>query len=257
MTPEQLATALAGLKEDLNKSFEEKLTAQQTQFEEKLKPVNDIQATLEQARKNQAEAQERQRQAEAAKGQQGWKPSTWDDIPALVDKRAGEIAQKTLEARDQAIQQREQKRLDEEAELERQLDNSLIQLERSGYLPPVGNPNDYNDPGVAARRELMSAAEHMSTMELDKVADTLSELHRNNMVFDSSTKRYISAEDSLTPLPGKYAPVGNSSVSAPSTSFAGPTAAELRGSSMDDLIALAERRGYGPAPRNTPQDPGF
>jgi len=244
--------AIASLKTDLEKSFNDRLAAVTADLDTRLQPVTEIQQTLEQARKNQLEVQQRQ---EAA-NRPGWKPTTWDDIPKLVDERAQEIAKKTLADRDQTALRQQQDREREEAELEAQLDRSLASLEQSGYLPKIGNPNDRNDPGVAARRELMSAAETMRTMELDRVADTLTQMHRNNMIFDSATKSYISAENSLAPLPGKYAPVGNSSVSSPNTSFATPSTRDIRNSSMDDLIALAERRGYGPVPTSVLDQPG-
>lgn len=244
--------AIQSLKTDLDKSISDKLAAVTTDLDARLKPVEDMQQTLEQARKNQLEIQRRQ---EAA-NQPGWKPTSWDDIPKLVDERAQEIARKTLESREQEAQRRQETRDREEAELEAQLDRSLDQLEQVGYLPKINNPNDYNDPGVAARRELMSAAETMGTMELDKVADNLSQMHRNNIVFDPRTKTYVSAEGTLAPLPGKYAPVGNSSVTSPSSSFTPPTVRELRNSSMDDLIAAAERRGFGPVPTSVLDQPG-
>lgn len=243
--------AINSMKADLQKTFSEQLEAQKTEFEDKFKAVDSINNTLEQARQAQLEAAHRQAQQQ----QQGWTPKTWDEIPQLVDKRATEIAQKTLEERDRQAQAEAQRQSTEEAVLEADIDKSLQLLEQGGYLPAVSNPNDYNDPGVSARRELLGAAAYMGTPELDKVAKDLTVHHQNNMIFDPQTKSYVSAEGSLAPLPGKFAPVGNSSVNSPSA-FNGPTTRELRNMSMDDLAALADRRGYGPVPTSVLNQPG-
>lgn len=251
LQPQDNAAVLAAinaLKTDLQKDFSERLDSQKSEFEEKFKAVDNISQTLEQARQAQVAAQQRQQQ-------QGWAPKSWDEIPQLVEQKASEIASKTLEERDRKQQADEQRRQAEEATLEADIDKSLELLEKSGYLPQIGNPNDYNDPGVSARRELLGAASFMGTPELDKVAETLTQLHRQNLVFNPQTKSYDTADNSLAPLPGKFAPVGNSSVSSPSM-FNGPSARELRNMSMDDLVQLAERRGYGPAPRSVVDQPG-
>lgn len=243
--------AIQAMKTDIDKTLTDRLEAQDNKFEDKFKTVDSINDTLEAARKAQLEATQRQQQAQ----QPQWAPKTWDEIPKMVDQRAEEIAKKALEARDNAERNKLDRQANEERQMEAEIDKSLQALEQSGYLPSVGNPNDYNDPGVAARRELLGAASHMGTPELDKVADTLTQLHRQDMLFDTKTKTYISADNSLAPLPGKFSPVGNSSTSSPSR-FNGPSARDLRNSSMDDLVALAEQRGYGPVPTSVVDQPG-
>lgn len=255
MTPEQQAALLQSIndmKAEMQKTITDQQTALKSEFDERFKTVDTISETLERARQAQIAQQQQQQQTQQP---QGWIPKTWDEIPKLVESKAQEIAQKTLEARDKQADAEAQRRAAEEQALEADIDKSLQLLEQSGYLPQVGNPNDYNDPGVAARRELLGAASHMGTPELDKVADTLTQLHRQNLLFDPQTKSYVSAEGRLAPLPGKFAPVGNSSLSSPSQ-FNGPSARELRNMSMDDLTALAERRGYGPTPTSVLDQPG-
>jgi multidrug efflux pump subunit AcrA (membrane-fusion protein) len=243
--------AIASLKTDLSKEFSDRLDAQKAELEERIKPIDTISETLTKAQQAQREAAERQQQRE----QPGWTPKTWEEVQQMADARAAEQAKKIIEDRDQKAQTEAQRTANDEAQMEAEIDRSLQALEQSGYLPAVYNPNDYNDPGVAARRELLGAASHMGTPELDKVADTLTQLHRQNMLFDPQTKSYISAEGTLAPLPGKFAPVGNSSTSSPSR-FNAPSSRELRNSSMDDLIALAEQRGYGPVPTSVVDQPG-
>lgn len=246
-----LMAEIRALKTDINKTIEDKLEEQRTEFDEKFKTVDSINDTLDTARKQQEEVIARQRQQQ----QPAWVPKDWSEIPQMIDQRAAEIAKKTLEERDNKQTATERRKVEEEAQYEADIDRSLAKLETDGYLPQVYNPNDRNDPGVAARSELLHAAAYMGTLELDKVADTLTQMHRANMVFDPQTQAYISADNTLAPLPGKFAPVGNSSTNSPSR-FQGPTTRDLRHSSMDDLVVLAEQRGYGPVPTSVIDQPG-
>jgi multidrug efflux pump subunit AcrA (membrane-fusion protein) len=246
--------AIQGLKTDLEKSFNDRIEAQKTELEERLKPIDDISDTLEKARQSQLEAAQRQQELQRQQ-QPDYVPKTWEQVRQDAANDAYQRMDTERKQREQQQTAEAQRQVNEEAQMEAEIDRALQALEQNGYLPPVYNPNDFNDPGVAARRELLGAASHMGTPELDKVADTLTQMHRSNMLFDTQTKTYISAEGSLAPLPGKNAPVGNSSTSSPSR-FNGPTTRELRNASMDDLISLAEQRGYGPVPTSVVDQPG-
>lgn len=246
--------AIEALKTDIIGEVDKRFTDQGAALEERFKPVDEIQQTLEQARQNQIEAQKRQ---QAANPQPQWVPKSWDEIPQMITAEAQRIAKEELDRRDQAAQTAANRQSNEERELEKQIDDQLTNLERGGYLPPVGNPNDYNDPGVATRRELLAAASHMGTPELDKVALTLSELHKQNIAFNPQTKTYDNVAGSLTPLPGKFAPVGNGSARTPQ-SGGGPSYGDIHAArDFDSLIALAEQRGYGPVPTVSNNDTGF
>lgn len=246
--------AIQALKTDIVAEVDKRFTDQGAALEERFKPVDEIQQTLEAARQNQIEA-ERRRQA--ANPQPSWVPKSWDEIPAMVQTEAQRIAKETLDARDAATKAAADRQTNEERELEKQIDDQLTNLERGGYLPPVHNPNDFNDPGVATRRELLAAASFMGTPELDKVALSLSELHKQNIAFNPQTKTYENVAGSLTPLPGKFAPVGNGSARAPQ-SGGGPSYGDIHAArDFDSLIALAEQRGYGPVPTSTNNDTGF
>jgi hypothetical protein len=246
--------AIEALKTDIVSEVDKRFVDQGAALEERFKPVDEIQQTLEAARQNQIEAQRRQ---QAANPQPQWVPKSWDEIPAMIQTEAARIAKETIDARDQAAQTAATRQSNEERELESQIDSQLVALERGGYLPAVGNPNDYNDPGVATRRELLAAASHMGTPELDKVALTLAELHKQNIAFNPQTKTFDNVAGSLTPLPGKFAPVGNGSARAPQ-SGGGPSYGDIHAArDFDSLIALAEQRGYGPVPTSTNNDTGF
>lgn len=243
---DQLLQAIQALRTDLTADIDKRFQEQQSTFEERLKPVESIQETLDKARQQQEEALQRQQQQQ----QGAYKPQTWEQIRQDAANDAITKFRQEQEAKEAEERRTHELTAQEEAELERDIDNQLANLEKNGYLPRVGNPNDYNDPGVATRRELLAAAEYMGSPELDKVAVTLAQMHRSNMVFDPQTKTYRDATGTTTPLPGKFAPVGNSSTNSVS-SFTGPTARELHSMSMDELVNLAQVRGYGPVPTST------
>lgn len=244
--------AIQSLKTDITNEIDSRLQAQQEAFEERLKPVDSISQTLEEARKAQAEAQQRQQQQNS----QTYQPKTWDQVRQDA---ANDAYERMRQEREQERQQEERTRqltAQEEAELEGDIDRQLATLEKNGYLPPVGNPNDFNDPGVATRRELLQYAKYTGSPELVPLAESLSQLHKNNMVFDAQTQSFKDATGTTTPLPGKFAPVGNSSTNAPS-GWSGPSQAEIHNMSMDELTQLAQTRGYGPIPTTSYNETGF
>jgi len=249
---DDLLRAIKELKSDITTEMDKRFEQQQSTLEERFKPVEDIQQTLEQARQNQQQLVERQQQQQ----QTQWQPKSWDELMKRSSDMAYERIDHELKEQRQAEDRARQLTAKEEADLEADIDRQLNALEKSGYLPPVGNPNDYNDPGVATRRELLGAASHMGTPELDKVADTLAQMHKSNMIFDPQTKTYKDATGTVAPLPGKFAPVGNSSSHAPS-GWSGPSSAEIHSMSSDELIQLAQMRGYGPVPATSYNDTGF
>lgn len=244
--------AIQSLRGDITAEMDKRFQEQQSTLEERFKPVNDIQQTLEEARKNQQELVQRQQQQQ----QGNWQPKSWDEVVQKGAETAYERMERERQEREQTATRERELTAREEAELEADIDRQLSVLEQNGYLPKVSNPNDYNDPGVATRRELLGAASYMGTPELDKVANTLTEMHKNNLVFDVQTKTYKDATGTVTPLPGKFAPVGNSSTHAPS-GWSGPSAGEIHNMNMDELTQLAQMRGYGPVPTSTMNETGF
>jgi DNA segregation ATPase FtsK/SpoIIIE-like protein len=249
--PNQLLTAISGLKEDLVKEMDTRFAS----YDEKLSKVDDVSNILTEAQKAQQEEIKRRQAAQQA--QNPYAPQTYQQIRDDAVKLAME-EMKREQAAERAKQRREQEQMtQEERELDEQLDRDMDSLERAGYLPKRSNPNDYNDPGETARRELLSRAAYLETPNLAAIADELTQMHRNNVIWSAEKKSWESAENTLHPLPGKYAPVGNSSTTSGSPSFSGPTARELRTMSMSQLAAMAPQRGYGPAPATSSAELGF
>lgn len=243
MTNDQLTKMISDLQTNITTEIETRMSAQNAQIEDRLKPVTEIQQTLEQARQNQIEAQRRQQQ----QNQPAWTPKSWDEIPQMIQTEAERIAKKTLDDRDaqaRAIQDRENR---EEQELEAQIDRQIAALEQNGYIPRTVNPNDYNDPGVAAKRELLTYASYIGSPELSQVATQLAREHSRNQVWDSQTSSF-KEHNGLTPLPGKNAPVGMGGVNALGQPM-GPSYAQIHNArDLDSLVALSQQQGAGPLP---------
>lgn len=251
---DQVLQAIQALRTDITAEMDKRFQEQQSTLEERFKPVEEIQGTLEQARKNQEEAQERLYQQQQQ--QNPWQPKTWDDVIQRGSDLAYQRMEKERQDRESQEERTRQLTVQEEAEYEADLDRQLSELEKGGYLSPVGNANDFNDRGNSERRELLAAAAHMGTPDLKVVADNLSEHHKHNVFFDAETKTYKDATGTLTPLPGKYAPVGNSSGNSFS-GWSGPTQTQIHNMSMDELVSLSEMQGGGPVPTTTYRETGF
>lgn len=253
LTADQLKDAVGSLKEDIVKEMDTRFAT----YEDKFGKVDQISEILTSAQKAQQEELERQRQLKQQQEQSQYTPKSWDQVRQDAANDAYERMKQEQEAERQKQERERQIQTQEERDLDAQLDKDLATLERSGYLPPVHNANDYNDPGVTARRELLSRAAFLETPNLGAVADDLTMAHRANQIWNAEKKTWESAENTLHPLPGKFAPVGNSSINTPTSAFQGPSAAELRNMSMDQLVALAQQRGYGPVPTTSNSPTGF
>lgn len=243
--PQQLMSAISTLKDDLVKEMDTRFAA----YDEKFGKVDGIEEVLSKAQQAQeAERQRQEQQRQMQQQAQGYQPKSYEQIKNdAVNEAYNRIRQEDKDAQTKA-EREQQLRAQEEAELDAELQRDLDSLRKSGYLPAIGNPHDPNDPGKFAEDELISRAAALETPNIAEVANELAARHNNNEYWDVRTHSYKSAENILTPLPGKTAPVGDSSVNSPSASFQGPTVKEIRELSLQELAQLPMIRGYGPMP---------
>lgn len=163
-----------------------------------------------------------------------WKPKSWDDFPALAEQKASEAVQKVLDdakaAKDQADKA--------DQEISNEIDTQVASLEAKGKLPPVGNASDPNDPGRRARAELYGLASRMGTMNLEMVADTMTQLHSTGMHYDFKSNSW----QRTNPKPaGQIAPVGSSQGSGGAMGSEGPSYDTIH--KARSLSELARRAG--------------
>jgi len=134
---------------------------------------------------------------------EGWKPKTWDDIPAKseeVAKKVYEEEEKKKEA-DQIEAEEKKKAFNEE------FDRQLAEAETNGFIPAMKNAEDENDPGRVARREVVSMAVSMETLNLKNVSEMWKSLADQGIHFDVKSRKYIRSERTMD---GKSAPVASS-----------------------------------------------
>jgi regulator of replication initiation timing len=161
---------------------------------------------------------------------------TWDRVRNDWVKDATAVAEETVDRRlTEREELAEQERLANEnyvKELDAGWDKELDDAVKSGIIPPIKDINDFDDPGRKARRQIFGLAAVERTMNLTKVADTISELNKVGVEFDVNTGKYVQVK---TTAPGRFAPVGSSSgrsgVMAPKTI----SYQELHNSSIDEL----------------------
>lgn len=161
----------------------------------------------------------------------GWTPSTWDDIPKLVDEKATALFDKKLAEREAAEQAAVKAREDKDKAINEQFDKVLTELETAGKIPKVTNESDPADPGKQARKELYGIGVRFGTPDLKAAMDIKEALAQAGQAFDPTTQKIIK----VNPAPmGANAPVGSSSNSGANNS-GGPDYKTIHSLSMDQL----------------------
>ena len=143
-----------------------------------------------------------------------YQPKSWDDIP----KTAEDIAQQVYDRNEKARRDAEAKRQEEETaadkNVQKEINVQVEALEKAGTIPPIKDANNENDPGRMARREIFGLAADLGTTNLDKVAETLSNLNKQNIHYDFKSKKYLRTSGVN---PGQGSPIGSSGASAGSS----------------------------------------
>lgn len=115
----------------------------------------------------------------------------WGAVFEDVDKRAEAIVEQKMAERDQAAQQQNQQLSQQEQQNQQYIDATVNQLRQAGYLPPVTNQFDANDPGKQAENELLGYAVYgLGSTDLAKAASELKFRHDAGYRFDANTKQF-------------------------------------------------------------------
>ena len=166
-----------------------------------------------------------------------FQPKSWDDIP----KTAAEIAEQTYERKEKEKQDKvTQEKLEaEEADknIQKEIDTQMSALEKSGMIPPIKDAGDERDPGRSARRELFGMAADMGTTNLEKVAETMNELNKQNIHYDFKSKKYLRTDGAHV---GQDSPIGSSGRYSGSDADTGPSYKTIhKAKSLSELARLA------------------
>ncbi|UOF78680.1 eukaryotic translation initiation factor 3 [Caudoviricetes sp.] len=117
---------------------------------------------------------------------QTFDPQDWGDVQKFIQDEAQRIANETIT---NAVSQQEADRAAEQESMRQAdfaIDTAITQLTAQGYLPPIANPNDPNDPGKLAQTELFGYAISLGTDNLNAVAPNLYALHQSGYYYDTT-----------------------------------------------------------------------
>ena len=163
-----------------------------------------------------------------------WVPKTWDEIPALIEERATTKAteifnakvEEATNARNEAIkaEQVQKQQIDQEFE------KTIVILEKQGKIPAVKEPNNENDEGRAARRELFGLGIKYDSPNLMAMADLREQIHKQGLAYDPNTSDFVKINSTAY---GKTVPVGSVRTTAPAGGIDQKT---LRRLSMDQIV---------------------
>lgn len=135
------------------------------------------------------------------------RPRTWEEMrrfnDTLATKKAQEVVTQTLQ---QQQQQAEQTRVNE-ARANQEIDQTFNRLRLNGVLPAVQNPNDPNDPGKQAERELLGytvANGGQTPQDMLYAAPALFQRHQMGQFYDVKAGQMVQRRGMM---PGAGAPI--------------------------------------------------
>lgn len=109
---------------------------------------------------------------------------TGKQAEAIVDARLAELQQESVQTNEQLNQQEQQN--------QQYIDNTVNQLRQAGYLPPINNQFDANDPGKQAENELLGYAVYgVGSTDLVKAAQELKFRHDAGYKYDYNAKNWV------------------------------------------------------------------
>lgn len=164
-------------------------------------------------------------------------PQSWEQVDNYVGEAIQKGVQQGIQEFTQSLQDKNDQAKQANDQVNAELDAQVADLERTGALPPITNPNDRNDPGRIYRRELYGAAAKLGTTDLKAVATlTLAPLHAQGKMYDPISDSTI---DYSPAIPGAQAPIGSSTATTGMNTGA-PSYADIhKARSFDELRARA------------------
>lgn len=162
------------------------------------------------------------------------RPRSWEDMRKATEiqatKKAQEIVTQTMQQQQQQAVQAQQ----QEQQANMAIDQTFNRLRLSGVLPPVGNPNDPNDPGKQAETELLAFTLAMggkSAEDMVYAAPTLIQRHQAGQYYDVKSRQIVqrrgASAAAMAPIAGGMPTVGQY------TQSGGPTQSQLAMASRD------------------------
>ncbi len=171
---------------------------------------------------------------------QHFRPKTWDEIPQNAKEIAEQVIDNRLEEQRLAQEEAQQAKENEAKQLDNVINGQIAELEKSGAIPKIENPNDENDKGRSARRELFGLAARVGTMNLQKAHEVVDILHKSGYTYDARADNFKGAFVKSETTPQGY----NSPVAGTKSSFSSsdkPSYEQIQnaGGSLDKLLSMA------------------
>lgn len=166
-----------------------------------------------------------------------WQPKTWDEFPEMAKKAAREVYEETTRQLQQEQEEYTKAEQEELKRIDKEFDQILSNLEQKNIIPRVTNPNDPNDPGRVARKEIFAMGVNMNSTNLEEVAKTRNILSKEGYSFNSESGEMEKTDKRPTPY-GKTAPVGSSG--GGNSGGSGISYKDIHNLSMDELVRRYE-----------------
>lgn len=181
---------------------------------------------------------EAQKQANQDNNEWPDRPQSWGEMRKAIQTEADRIASEKMEAYKREQKAAEDQQAAVERDINQQIDNTIGQMRQVGYLPVVANPNDPNDPGKAAERELIAYTVAMGgtkPQDLMNAAPSLKAHHDTGYFFDYTQKKLVRRGSQTA---AAQAPIAGASpsIGGTPTGQQGPSQKELATMSMDQLM---------------------
>lgn len=146
---------------------EEPTTPEVPNFEEQFSKLSEEIASIKETLNSKPEAS-------LPPNDENFDPKDWNDVFSKVE----ELAEKKYQTIEQ---QKEEQRAAAQAEADRinaEFDRQLDTLAKEGKLPKISDPNDDNDPGVKASKELFALGVKYKSTDLIAMADLRDKLKK-------------------------------------------------------------------------------
>jgi hypothetical protein len=170
-------------------------------------------------------------------------PTNWDEFYEGIDKIADKRAEDRFKAW-QTEQQQQQQQIEQQTQIVNQQFNTVeTQLTSMGLLPQIADPNNPNDPGRQAKKELYAYAVSLggnSPESLGPAAATLKALHDQGYYFDTGQNKLVQRNSQT---PNAYAPIAGASMSMGGpTNQQGPTTREMATTDFSTFAAMGAQK---------------
>lgn len=127
-----------------------------------------------------------------------WEPKSWADVPKKSEEIAKQVVEDALKAKEEATEAERQAQEAKKKVIDQEFENQIKELEDSGKIPKVAKPDDENDAGRQARREIYGLGVHYDSPNLKKMAELRDNFTKAGYKYDPKADKLIRVGTSPT-----------------------------------------------------------